>query len=624
MEAVPYLQSACVGAFKAEPEAPAEPSWMPALQQYDVASYPGVKGAFALTFDVAVPPVTSEAAERTGDDRPSTLGRVLRVLQEQRLQATFFVPLDAVLRKSSCVWEILQDGHEVACRGWKPDDQPIQQFEDGILSAARLLHEVQNPQPLTAKAGGLDHLHDELGLQLPMQNSAGSPGSTTASASSPSSARGLLQSPEEMAVPRWFRVVPGKGSAALRQVLNRLGLTNVQGNCYIYESWTTQDIMYRLQSLASVVESGSIVALPVPDLQDEALSSKFAEVLQSSLAAAKLKAWKGLSLKELHCRANVEQLCNRPKQAGPPIEKLRPADTEENSLMAGFAPPVRSSSDLMDTSPRQGWAKLWPAPLLAKVAPVKMSFHKMCVKAASSVPRPWLEFAFPGSLCYFDEVEYRGLCAGEQGMIALTLDDAPCSPNGEPMLDEIQKVLDEFGAKATFFLTTDYVAGHEETLRDLVRAGHEVANHCEADRPYTKDSKLDFEAALLRSERICDELRGQRRPRTRFFRAPWARMNPEMWEVLNLHGFTHVLTDCYANDPWIDDADFLAKSMLKRASVGSVAVLHTPERGFREYNLEALRLFLQGLQDIKPKPLRAVTLTELYEAAYGATKLRSR
>ncbi|CAK0847743.1 unnamed protein product [Prorocentrum cordatum] len=193
------------------------------------------------------------------------------------------------------------------------------------------------------------------------------------------------------------------------------------------------------------------------------------------------------------------------------------------------------------------------------------------------------------------------------------------------MIEEVQSLLDEFEAKATFFLCTDFVPSHVEALRRLVCDGHEVANHCRADRSYAEDEEADFEVAFLEAERVCEEVRAPARrgdgreasapsngPAIRWFRAPQGNLSNSMKNVVNRHGFTHVLCDCYANDPWISDAEFIAETMLSLASDGSIAVIHMPERGFREYNLRAMRDFLGGLRS---RGFQVVTLSALHRAA---------
>eukprot|EP00928_Gymnodinium_smaydae_P008817 TRINITY_DN13244_c0_g1_i2.p1 TRINITY_DN13244_c0_g1~~TRINITY_DN13244_c0_g1_i2.p1 ORF type:complete len:520 (+),score=91.47 TRINITY_DN13244_c0_g1_i2:190-1749(+) len=90
----------------------------------------------------------------------------------------------------------------------------------------------------------------------------------------------------------------------------------------------------------------------------------------------------------------------------------------------------------------------------------------------------------------------------------------------------------------------------------------------------------------------------------RWFRAPHADLSETMRCVLKRHGFTNVLTDCFANDTIVEDAGVISEALLSIVEGGSIVVIHVPERGFREHNLAALRLLLEGLQE---RGLQAVT-----------------
>ncbi|MDP4780163.1 MAG: polysaccharide deacetylase family protein, partial [Akkermansiaceae bacterium] len=57
--------------------------------------------------------------------------------------------------------------------------------------------------------------------------------------------------------------------------------------------------------------------------------------------------------------------------------------------------------------------------------------------------------------------------------IWLTLDDGPCPETTPAVLD----LLDEHGAKATFFLIGDRAAKHPELVREIRRRGHGIGNH---------------------------------------------------------------------------------------------------------------------------------------------------
>lgn len=288
------------------------------------------------------------------------------------------------------------------------------------------------------------------------------------------------------------------------------------------------------------------------------------------------------------------------------------------------------------------------------------TFHKAVVTVASMVgQRQVVKLAYPLTdvVSHYDMSTYPDV----KGLIALTIDDALCRQQDayHCMAKEVGQLLAKFSAKATFFLTTDFVTFHTDEMVRLLREGHEVANHCPQDRPYDSEDEACFSKALLDAEGICDELRktaalparprrkddwwrllarscgtfcspaarrgcpqgappaeagGRTAPQRqqRWFRPPAARCSSTMFTVLKRENFKVVLGDCYANDAWISDPDFIARTMLQHAHDGSVMVIHMPERGFREYTFEALRLVLEGLQE---RSMKVTTLNDLHEAA---------
>ena len=116
--------------------------------------------------------------------------------------------------------------------------------------------------------------------------------------------------------------------------------------------------------------------------------------------------------------------------------------------------------------------------------------------------RPWMEEALNAS----GNASHRDALSGEvfpslTGHVALTIDDGLCrSGSSSSMIAEVRQLLkdgalsactigvgqrlhvrsccEEFGAKATFFLCSDYVDGFEDDAKGLLADGHEFANHC--------------------------------------------------------------------------------------------------------------------------------------------------
>lgn len=127
-------------------------------------------------------------------------------------------------------------------------------------------------------------------------------------------------------------------------------------------------------------------------------------------------------------------------------------------------------------------------------------------------------------------------------------------------------VLKEFGARATFMCMTDSIVGPMVALiQRAVDEGHELANHCPADRPYSFDFKANFTRALHQSEaalrpfkrRQVDEpseayLRRidvqRKRKKMKWFRPPNGMMSFAMGATLKEEKYSVALGDCFSND----------------------------------------------------------------------------
>lgn len=225
-------------------------------------------------------------------------------------------------------------------------------------------------------------------------------------------------------------------------------------------------------------------------------------------------------------------------------------------------------------------------------------------------PRTIANILFPRSRNYFDVAAAPGV----RGYCALTVDDCFCRQNdpSKSMMDEVRTLFDSYSAKGTFFVTLNYSRGawRERGIRRYVMDGHELANHCKDDREYHRDRRGLFESDFVETDKFIRRMSKTRK--VPFFRAPSGKCSGTMFSVLERRGVQHVMLDAYGNDPHIPDARFVADNILRSVTHGSIIVMHFPERGFREWTFEAMRLVLDGL---KRKGLRSVTLSELHKHA---------
>lgn len=110
--------------------------------------------------------------------------------------------------------------------------------------------------------------------------------------------------------------------------------------------------------------------------------------------------------------------------------------------------------------------------------------------------------------------------------LAITIDDGP-DPRITP---RVLDVLDERGAKATFFFIGERVQRHSELAREVVRRGHSVENH--SQRHLNHFSLLGPRGLVAEIERAQDTIGITTGQHPLFFRAPAGLRSPFLDPVL--------------------------------------------------------------------------------------------
>lgn len=194
--------------------------------------------------------------------------------------------------------------------------------------------------------------------------------------------------------------------------------------------------------------------------------------------------------------------------------------------------------------------------------------------------------------------------AVRRGEVALTFDDGP-DPEVTP---RVLDLLDQAGARASFFCIGRRVTAHPEIVREIARRGHRVENHtwshphlfaCYA--PAAQRSEME------EAQEVIAEAAG-RRPA--FFRSPAGFRNPfldrELWSAgLTLAAWTRRGYDTLEKDPLR-----IAERLLRGLAPGDILLLHdgsTLSGGGNQVVLEALPRVFDGLA---ARGLRSVPLGE--------------
>jgi peptidoglycan/xylan/chitin deacetylase (PgdA/CDA1 family) len=212
----------------------------------------------------------------------------------------------------------------------------------------------------------------------------------------------------------------------------------------------------------------------------------------------------------------------------------------------------------------------------------------------------WVGSTSP-SVEWFGQLTYHG--PRDRMEVALTFDDGP---NSAFTLD-VARVLEEHGARGTFFLVGKAVAKEPEVAAELLARGHIAGNHSYNHGAF---SYLDpTYPELMQTQRTIEQELGVC---PALFRPPHGTHTPFMSHIVNDHGLHLVTWDVSAKD-WVeDDPVRLARNILAKVKPGSIILLHDGIDGTppvdRSVVVKALPAILEGL---KARGLAPVTLDKL-------------
>lgn len=194
---------------------------------------------------------------------------------------------------------------------------------------------------------------------------------------------------------------------------------------------------------------------------------------------------------------------------------------------------------------------------------------------------------------------------------ALTFDDGP----NPPFTDQILDVLDEYGAKATFFVVGQEVRKYPRAFRKIVAKGHEVGNHSWDHTRLTYKSYDYIADQISTTDKI---IRDHSYTGTIYFRAPFGHKLIVLPYILNETNRLHVLWDIELND-WDSP---LPESMLaifsEKIGPGSIIVLHdgdaVPKDGMKAPRAATVEVTKLILEKYIKQGYRFVTISELLAA----------
>ncbi len=174
----------------------------------------------------------------------------------------------------------------------------------------------------------------------------------------------------------------------------------------------------------------------------------------------------------------------------------------------------------------------------------------------------------------------------ERPRIALTFDDGPGRLT-EALLD----VLGARGARGTFFVLGERLAGREAVVRRTLAEGHEVGAH-----GWRHEALAGRAGAALRDlPRTSVAIRRAGGAWPRVFRAPYGAVSPGVVAAARAAGMTTVGWDVDPRDYETPGADAISERVLAGARAGSIVLLHDDRRAL-EPTVEAVARIVPALQ----------------------------
>jgi peptidoglycan/xylan/chitin deacetylase (PgdA/CDA1 family) len=182
--------------------------------------------------------------------------------------------------------------------------------------------------------------------------------------------------------------------------------------------------------------------------------------------------------------------------------------------------------------------------------------------------------------------------------VALTFDDGPGAVTAG-----ILEVLAAHGARATFDVLGERIAGGEGVLRRAVSAGHELGVHGwrhgdHRDHPWARARGAGRTARLLAG--VCGV-------RARVFRPPFGATNRRLEVAIAVHGLRTVLWDVDPRDFEEPGAAVIAERTLAGVRPGSIVLLHD-DRPELTPTIEALDVILR---ELSRRGLATATVSQL-------------
>ena len=169
-------------------------------------------------------------------------------------------------------------------------------------------------------------------------------------------------------------------------------------------------------------------------------------------------------------------------------------------------------------------------------------------------------------------------------VVSLSFDAAWGNEDTQQLID----ILGRYNVKVTFFVVGDWVDKYPDSVKALHDAGHEIMNHSNDHKYYTK---LSSEQIIADINACNDKIENVTGKRPILFRPPYGDYNDNVIATVNSIGMYPIQWDVDSLD-WKDlSAADIKKRVLSRVKAGSIVLFHNAAK----HTPEALPGIIEGL-----------------------------
>lgn len=225
------------------------------------------------------------------------------------------------------------------------------------------------------------------------------------------------------------------------------------------------------------------------------------------------------------------------------------------------------------------------------------------IKLHKNIKKPYLKIIISDSLTEeIKQVEKKDarkkLQLDKDGKyIALTFDDGP----HDQVTQQILESLKQYDAKATFFMLSNNVKYYPDIANQVLKDGHELANHSESHVNLNATNKKRIDDELLNSKTVIEEVTGIT---PSLFRPPYGEYNQKVIDLANDSDQSIILWSIDTLDWKSRNAKSIYNITINKARPGAIVLMHD----IHQTTADALPLVLN---ELSKQGYEFVTVSEL-------------